>query len=106
MQHRRWVGASLAAVALAVVLGGPVQADDTTNVSVTGPSSGVTAHCPEGMQATTSSVTDGDGKPLGPGQRVRSTLLDGGNGVGAWIAAYDNSPPPPATITLTVTCSC
>jgi hypothetical protein len=110
MRQGRWVGAGLAAVALAVVLGGPAQADGSTDVSVTGPAGGVVARCPEGMHPTEWTVTDGDGNKLAADQRVETTLVSArpgeGEGIGAWIAPYDHSPPPPAAITLTVTCTC
>ncbi|WP_405020866.1 hypothetical protein OHV05_32315 [Kitasatospora sp. NBC_00070] len=103
--RKRLLGVGLAAAGLAALLAGPAHADDTTSVSVTGSPGGVEAHCPEGTHLTDWKVTNGDGSPLGPDQRVRWT--DAGNeGVGAWIAPYEGSPPPPESITLTVFCTC
>ena len=106
MRQRRWIGAGLAAVALSFALAGPARADDSTSVSAVGPSSGVEVHCPEGMHADSATVTNPDGTPLAPDQRIERTAIDGGTGVAAWIAPYDHSPPPPTTIMLTVVCVC
>lgn len=103
--RKRLLGAGLAAVGLAALLAGPAHADGGTSVSVTGSPDGVVAHCPPGTHPADWTVTNGDGSPLGPDQRVRWTSV-GEDGVGAWIAPYTGSPPPPESITLTVSCTC
>lgn len=106
MRHARFVGAGAVAVALAVGLGGPARADEAVTVTVTGPAGGVVAYCPAGLRPLTWSVTDGDGGALAGDQRQEWTVTTGGTGIAAWIAPYDHSPPPPASIRLTVVCGC
>ncbi|MER5862969.1 hypothetical protein [Kitasatospora sp. NPDC002040] len=101
--RKRLLGAALAAAGLTALLAGPAHAAET--VAVTGPPGGVTAYCPAGQHPVDWTVTNGDGSPLGADQRVRWTRT-GENGVSAWIAPYLNSPPPPESITLTVSCDC
>ncbi|SEL78493.1 hypothetical protein [Streptacidiphilus jiangxiensis] len=104
----RLVGAGLAAVALAATLAGPAQADNLPEtVAATGSPSGVTALCPQGLHpADNVTITNGDGTPLGPNQRWTWRDTDGQPGVIAWIGPYLNSPPPPPSITLTISCVC
>ncbi|MGW4378766.1 hypothetical protein [Kitasatospora sp. NPDC004531] len=97
------LGLGLAAAALVATAAGPAAAFSEI-VTATGSPSGVIAICPDGISPTDVHVTNGDGTPLGAGQRVRTTAV-GDTGVGAWIAPYQGSPPPPASIRLTVTCS-
>ncbi|MFE1382506.1 hypothetical protein ACFW6S_26545 [Streptomyces sp. NPDC058740] len=74
-------------------------------VAATGSPSGVSAICPEGLRPDNDwTFTNGDGSPLGFGQRWRWTLIEGGRGIAAWIAPYFDSPPPPPSVTLTVHC--
>ncbi|OKJ05601.1 hypothetical protein [Kitasatospora sp. CB01950] len=101
--RRQLVGTGLAAALVVAVAAGPAAAFAET-VTATGAPSGVIAICPDNISPTDVHVTDGDGTPLGPGQRVRTTAV-GSTGVGAWIAPYDGSPPPPAAIRLTITCT-
>ncbi len=106
MRRQRILGAGVLAVALTAFLGGPARAADGTTVTVVGPSGGVVAHCPAGLRPGPWTLTNGDGSPLGPGQRWDWTVTGGETGIGAWIAPYDHSPPPPVTIRLTLTCIC
>lgn len=103
---RRILGAGVAAAALVGLLAGTAQADGPVIVSVIGPPSGVAAYCPDGMRPGTWTITNPDGSPIDPGQRVRWTVTSGEHGIGAWIAPYDQSPPPPPAIELTVVCVC
>ncbi|GGQ90491.1 hypothetical protein [Kitasatospora griseola] len=100
--RKRTAGLALAAATL-LAAAGPAAAF-TETVAATGAPSGVVAICPDGITPTDVHVTNGDGTPLGPDQRVRTTAV-GSTGVGAWIAPYQGSPPPPAAIRLTVTCT-
>src|SRR5690349_1219282 len=108
MRTGRIVGAGLAAVALTAMLAGPAAADSLPEtVAATGSPGGVTAICPQGLHPGDNwTITNGDGTPLGKDQRWRWTLSDGGQGISAWIAPYVGSPPPPASITLTIACIC
>ena len=108
MRPGRLVGTGLAAVAVTAILTGPAQADSLPEtVSVTGSPGGVAAICPQGLHPDNHfTITNGDGTPLGSDQRWRWTVIEGGGGIGAWIAPYLNSPPPPPSITLTVACIC
>lgn len=85
-------------------VGAPAQAAGAVAVTVTGPPSGVAACCPGGTHPSSWTVTDGDGSPPAGNQRLEWTVTSGPTGIGAWIAPYDHSPPPPA-ITLTVVCA-
>ncbi|MFF0297286.1 hypothetical protein ACFYS8_15560 [Kitasatospora sp. NPDC004615] len=98
--RKRVAGLAVAALAMAA---GPAAAF-TETVAATGAPSGVVAICPEGVNPSDVHVTNGDGTPLGPDQRVHTTAV-GATGVGAWIAPYQDSPPPPASIRLTITCT-
>ncbi|TDU04949.1 hypothetical protein EDD99_3429 [Streptomyces sp. 846.5] len=51
-------------------------------------------------------LTNGDGTPLGSNQRWTARDSLDGNGILVWIGSYLNSPPPPPSITLTVSCIC
>ncbi|WP_225448097.1 hypothetical protein [Streptacidiphilus sp. P02-A3a] len=93
-------------MAAGVCLVAPAWAAGPVTVAVTGPASGVVAYCPPGMRPGSWSVTGGDGSPLAGDQRQEWTVTTGVTGIAAWIAPYDHSPPPPATITLTVVCVC
>jgi hypothetical protein len=107
MRRQRFIGAGLLAAALVAGGGGTARADDAVSVSVAGPSSGVSAFCPPGTHPGTWTVTDVDGSRIDRDQRVEWTAIgEGGRvaGIGAWIAPYLDSPPPPAAITLTVVC--
>ncbi|GAA1962520.1 hypothetical protein [Kitasatospora viridis] len=108
MRLRRLAGAGLAAVALTATLAAPAQAGTLPEtVTATGSPGGVVALCPDGLHPADWSITNGDGTPLGNDQRWEWTVVgDGDNGIGAWIAPYDNSPPPPPSIRLTVFCDC
>ncbi|WP_329576241.1 hypothetical protein OG500_03070 [Kitasatospora sp. NBC_01250] len=108
MRPGRLAGTGLAAVALTAILAGPAQADALPEtVSVTGSPSGVTAICPDGLHPDNNwTLTNGDGTPLGNDQRWRWTVGPGAQSISAWIAPYLDSPPPPPSITLTISCIC
>ena len=108
MRTGRLVGAGLAAVAVTAIVAGPAQADNLPEtVSATGSPSGVTAVCPQGLQpADNWTITNGDGTPLGKDQRWTWRTYEGGRAITVWIGPYLNSPPPPPSITLTVSCTC
>ncbi|MFD0403436.1 hypothetical protein ACFV84_11760 [Kitasatospora sp. NPDC059811] len=106
MRPGRLAGAGLAAVALTATLAGPAQADNLPEtVSATGSPSGVTAICPEGLHPDNDwIITNGDGTRLGANQRWQWRDSDGGRGIIVWIAPYLDSPPPPPSIRLTISC--
>ena len=108
MRTGRLVGAGLAAVAVTAILAGPALADTLPEtVSATGSPSGVSAICPQGMHPDNHfTITNGDGTPLGSNQRWDWRDSLDGNGIMVWIGGYLNSPPPPPSITLTVSCIC
>ena len=108
MRSGRLVGAGLAAVAVTAILAGPALADTLPEtVSATGSPKGVSAICPQGLHpATPFTITTGDGTPLGSNQRWDWRDSLDGNGIMVWIGGYLNSPPPPPSITLTVSCIC
>ncbi|BAJ32899.1 MULTISPECIES: hypothetical protein [Kitasatospora] len=103
--RKRIAGLGLAAALLAIGAG-PAAALEPETVTAVGSPGGVEAICPQGLTPADAHVTKGDGSPLGPDQRWRITAIDGGQGVAAWIAPYDGSPPPPDSIALTVSCTC
>ncbi|MFF4341780.1 hypothetical protein ACFY00_17825 [Kitasatospora sp. NPDC001540] len=98
-------GLGLAAALLAVGAG-PAAALEPETVTAVGSPGGVEVICPQGLTPGDTHVTNGDGSPLGLGQRLRMTATEGGRGVAVWIAPYDGSPPPPESIALTVSCTC
>ncbi|AUG81125.1 hypothetical protein CFP65_6469 [Kitasatospora sp. MMS16-BH015] len=109
MRIKRFLGAGAVAIALSGALSLPAQAADSFTIAAAGGSGGVSIWCPEGMQVTNPHVTNVDGSPLDPKQRVDTTALGSGsvpNGFAAWIAPYNGSPTPPADIKVTVTCTC
>ncbi|RKE23116.1 hypothetical protein [Streptomyces sp. TLI_171] len=107
MRKRIGPGLGLAAV-LSAVLAGPAAAAADPNVetvTAVGSPSGVVARCPEGWTPTDPHITNGDGTPLGPDQRWHLGPISGADGYAGWIAPYLDSPPPPESIALTITCT-
>ncbi|MFJ5231064.1 hypothetical protein ACIQBJ_14365 [Kitasatospora sp. NPDC088391] len=104
--RKRVAGLGLLAATLLGAAAGPAAALDPETVTAVGSPGGVEALCPQGLKPADPHVTNGDGSPLGPDQRWRLTVIDGGQGYAAWIAPYNDSPPPPASIALTISCTC
>ncbi|MFJ1754961.1 hypothetical protein [Kitasatospora sp. NPDC088134] len=106
--RKRLLGLALAVAALGAVTAAPAAADiNTETVTAVGDPGGVEARCPHGWTAGDAHLTNGDGSPLAPGQRWRTTgIYEDGilNGAAGWIAPYFNSPPPPESIAITVVC--
>ncbi|ROR35373.1 hypothetical protein [Kitasatospora cineracea] len=112
LTRKRILGPGLALAAalasLAAVTAGPAAAAADPNVetvTAVGSSGGVVARCPQGWTPGDPHIANGDGTPLAPNQRWHYGPIEGGDGFAGWIAPYLNSPPPPDTIALTITCT-
>ncbi|GLW52167.1 hypothetical protein [Kitasatospora phosalacinea] len=110
--RKRILGLGLAVAALAAVAAGPAAGSaaaaadpNVETVTAVGSSGGVVARCPEGWTPSDPHITNGDGTPLAPNQRWHYGPIQGNDGFAGWIAPYLNSPPPPDTIALTITCT-